>query len=151
MRDSSLLEKMYAEREAIVYMAVNALKRLLANGCRLSVPEICKIEKEQYKTENSPVLSFYEECCCDRPGGKISDDCTCSRMYDVFKAWCKDNGGYTPSRKMFRNELADELAGGNISEIERKIHGLWYYTFTLNCETKNTYRSVYGLDSSQIK
>ena len=143
-QDKRLLEKMYAEREGIVSAAIIALKDMLYNGGRFSIPEAYKIEKEKYKIKNSPVLSFYEECCCDR---QASDSCTCAKMYDVFKAWCKDNGGYTPSKSEFRQELADKYGNGDISNMIKKVQGTRYYNFTLTFEAKRAYQNVYGFDS----
>lgn len=145
MQDKSLLEKMYAEREAIICYAVSALKTVIENGFRFDIPEVCKEEKERYKVENSPVLSFYEECCCERKAA--TDNCTCSKMYEVFKAWSKDNGGYTPTKQMFRQELADNFGNGDISNLEKVVHGTRYYNFTLTIDTKKAYASIYGFDS----
>lgn len=146
-RDKYLLDKMYAERESIISAAVIALKDVIDSGMKLDIPEACDVEKEQYRIENSPVLTFYKECCCER---EKSDNCTCARMYDVFKAWCKDNSGYTPKRSEFRQELADFLAGGDISKLTKKINGDRYYTFTVTTEAKRAYERSYGFDNSSI-
>lgn len=146
-QDKHLLEKMYAEREAIIYAAVMALKSVIDNGGRFSVPEACIVEKKAYRIQNSPVLSFYEECCCDR---KTSvDNCTCAKMYEVFKAWCRDNSNYTPKKSEFRQELADTLSGGDISRLIKKVEGVRYFVFTLTTEAKTIYVSVYGFDTVQ--
>lgn len=141
-QDKKLLEKMYAERESIICEAVCALKTVIENGWRFDIPEVCKAENERYKVDNSPVLSFYEECCRARrksSKGWEKDNCTCSNMYAVFKAWCRDNGGYTPTKKEFRQELADKYGAGNISHIIFTVNGVRYFTFTLTAESKNTY------------
>lgn len=143
-QDKHLLEKMYAERESIVCAAVYALKTVIENGYRFDVPEVCNEEKERYKVENSPVLTFYEECCCERK--TTIDKCTCSKMYEVFKAWCKENGGYIPTKQIFRRELADKYGGGDIANLEKKVAGVRYYIFTLTKETKEAYANIYGHD-----
>lgn len=146
-QDRQLLDKMYKEREAIVTAAVLAFKYMLDSGGSFDIPEACRLEKERYKVENSPVLTFYNECC--GPRKTTIDNCTCSKMYEVFKAWCKDNSGYTPTKSEFRRELADYLANGDISKIVKKVHGINYFTFTVTLETKQTYPSVYGFDRTQ--
>lgn len=146
-RDKYLLDKMYAEREAIVCAAVHALKGVIDSGMKFDIPEACDVEKERYRVENSPVLTFYKECCCER---EQADNCTCARMYDVFKAWCNDNSGYTPKKSEFRQELADCLAGGDISKLIKKVKGERYFTFTVTAETKRTYEKYYGFDNSSI-
>ena len=143
-QDKHLLEKMYSERESIVCAAVYALKTVIENGYRFDVPEVCNEEKERYKVENSPVLTFYEECCCERK--TTIDKCTCSKMHEVFKAWCKGNGGYVPTKQMFRRELADKYGGGDIANLEKNVHGIRYYKFTLTKETKEAYANIYGHD-----
>lgn len=155
MQDKSLLEKMYAEREAIICYAVSALKTVIENGFRFDIPEVCREEKERYKVENSPVLSFYEECCCDRKidnkGRFEKDNCTCSMLYNVFSAWCKDNGKCTISKQRFRQELSDNYSNGNISALEIKMgSGMRYYSFTLTKEAKEQYKMIYGYDSPAI-
>lgn len=146
-QDKKLLDKMYAEREAIVVLAVKAVKKVIENGYRYDIPEICLKYNKEYQIENSPILTFYKECCCER---EQADNCTCARMYDVFKAWCKDNSGYTPKKSEFRQELADFLAGGDISKLTKKINGDRYYTFTVTTEAKRTYERNYGFDNSSI-
>lgn len=148
-QDKYLCDKMYAEREALVVAAVMALKDVLDNGGQISIPESCKFEKEQYKIENSSVLSFYNECCCERIGDKISDSCTRAKMYDVYKAWCKDNGRYATPKNAFSQELADILANGDISKIVKTVHGQRYFTITLTLEIKKEYASIYGVDIVQ--
>ena len=144
-QDKHLLEKMYAEREAIIYSAVMALRSVIENGGRFSVPQACLNEKEAYRIQNSPVLSFYKECCCERK--TATDNCTCARMYEVFKAWCKDNSNYTPKKSEFRQELADTLSYGDISKLIKAVKGTRYFTFTLTTETKSTYAYAYGYDT----
>ncbi|MBP1546179.1 MAG: hypothetical protein J6A37_06225 [Oscillospiraceae bacterium] len=123
-QDKYLLDKMYAEREAIVYSAVLALKSVIDNSGQLSIPDRCLLEKKAYRIENSPVLSFYEECCCERK--TATDNCTCAKMYEVFKAWCRDNSNYTPKKSEFRRELADTFTGGDVSKLIKKVRGIEY-------------------------
>lgn len=42
-QDKKLLDKMYAEREGIIYKAVMALKRVIANGYVFSEPDCVKV------------------------------------------------------------------------------------------------------------
>lgn len=148
-QDKQLLDKMYAERESIVVLAVNALKQVIANGYNYDIPECCVQNNMEYRKENSPVRMFYDECCCDRPPSRY-DSCSCSRMYNVFKAWCRDNNhGHCLSVKDFRKELADYLQIDDIKECEKVLHGIRYYTFTLSVEAKQTFQQAYGYDSVQ--
>jgi putative DNA primase/helicase len=65
-QDKMLLDKMYAERDGIVYKAVKALQKVIANGYSFSEPESVSLEREKYMSENNSVISFYEECMCER-------------------------------------------------------------------------------------
>lgn len=144
-QDKRLLDKMYAEREAIVYMAVMGAKEVLENGLRFDIPQDCLAEGEQYKKENSPVAAFFEECCEMRKSDKITDSCTTKKMHDVFRAWCmENNNGYAVSTREFKKELEQIL---DISDISRKLHGQTYYIFTLTHECKMNYVKTYGYDS----
>ena len=60
--DKELLDKMYAERDGIVYKAVRALQTVIANGYRFSEPVSVTEAREKYQTENNTVIRFFEHC-----------------------------------------------------------------------------------------
>lgn len=70
-------------------------------------------------------------------------------MYEVFKAWCRDNSNYTPKKSEFRQEIADTLSGGDVSKLIKTVKGMQYFTFTLTTNAKTTYASIYGSDTVQ--
>lgn len=146
-QDKLLLDKMYAEREAIVYMAVLGAKQVIENRYNFDVPEDCLLEREQYKKDNSPVAMFFEECCEMRKSGKITDACTTKKMYEVFKAWCVDNNkGYAPSNQDFKKEIS-ELLKADSNDLVKRTKTNTFYTFTLTLQAKQDYVKVYGYDS----
>ena len=150
-RDKYLLDKMYAEREAIIakYL-IPALTGLLHNDIKIAIPAECTELSQQYQQDNNPVHRFYTECCTDRPDNKVSDNCTTKKMYEVFKAWCKDNNnGYVVSKPDFNKELVKILNVSDFKQIQKIIHGIRYYNFTLNLATKQDYNMVYGVDRVQ--
>lgn len=103
-QDKTLLDKMYAERDGIVYKAVKALQTVIANGYSFSEPDSVSLARLQYMSENNTVIPFYEECMCERSDGKFNDSATTSRIYDVYKAWCHDNNnGFAKTAKEFRD------------------------------------------------
>ena len=61
-QDKLLLEKMYAERDGIVYKAVRALQCVIANGYRFTEPKSISDNRTEYARTNSTVISFFEEC-----------------------------------------------------------------------------------------
>lgn len=149
-QDKFLLDKMYAEREAIVYLAVCAFREAWQNGCRFSIPDTSLTELEEYKKQNSPVIQFYEECCIMRQAGQKLDSCTTKKIHDVFSAWCKgNNNGYAPTAKVFKKEIAAYLHISE-NEIVKKAHGQTIYPFTLTLQAKQDYCREYGYDSIAV-
>ncbi|MDE5620587.1 MAG: PriCT-2 domain-containing protein [Ruminococcus sp.] len=138
-QDKLLCDKMFAEREAIVYRCVMAVNKVIENGYRFDIPTECMKELEEYKKDNSPCIQFFDECCIMRPDGKIRDNCTTRKVHDVLKEWCRDNtGGYTPKTSVFKKEIAQYI---NVDErtLIKIIHGTYYYIFTLSADAKEAY------------
>jgi putative DNA primase/helicase len=147
-QDKTLLDKMYAERDGIVYKAVKALQRVIANGYRFSEPDSVSEARDTYMSENNTVISFYNECMTERPQpGSIKDICTTGKVYDVYKAWCYDNNnGYAKTAKEFRDTLAG-MHGSTFKEMT--VHtekGNCYRNLTLTLDTKKQYHREYGYD-----
>jgi phage/plasmid-associated DNA primase len=148
-QDKLLLEKMYAERDGIVFKAIKALQRVIANGYRFTEPESVARAREKYMAENNTVISFYEECMCQRPNGKICDAATTGRIYDVYRAWCQNNNnGFAKTAKEFRETLAKHL-GTTFKEMSTHTNkGTFYKDLTITIDTKEQYKKVYGYDST---
>ena len=64
-QDKQLLDKMFAERDGIVYKAVMALRTVIDNGYRFSEPESVENARQDYRNSNSSVISFAEEFYAD--------------------------------------------------------------------------------------
>ena len=150
-QDKKLLDKMYAEREGIVYKAIKALQRVIANGYRFTEPHSVDLARERYMTENNTVISFFEECMCERSGNKIVDSATTGRIYNVYRAWCVDNNnGYAKTAKEFREALSAHL-GKLFKDISVHTNrGTYYRNHTLTLEAKEQYSRVYGYDSTEF-
>lgn len=143
LQDKKLLENMLTEKNYIVCLALKALKNVIKNNYTYSLPQSSIDTLQNYKIDNDSFLKFVNECTIDRPGGKITDNCTRKRLYDVYSAWCKDNNnGYKESKKECKEKL-ERLGKADILTVD----GIRYYSkFTLNLETKNDYKSIYGYD-----
>lgn len=141
-KDKNLVEKMYAEREAIVHKAIMAAKKFINDGYRYTIPDKCNKEIEAYKAENNPVIRFYKECCI--PEKTTVDSFRTTVIYKAFKEWCKsNNGGYTVSKINFKNGIAEIYGKTNADDVLRKdSKGYRHYPFTLNAETLDEYRDV---------
>ncbi len=150
-QDKQLLDKMYAERDGIVYKAIRALQTVIRNGYRFSEPSSVTAARERYMSENSSVVSFFEECMCPWPDGKINRCCTTGRVHHVYQAWCRDNNnGYARTAKEFREELAAHL-GSAYGDITTRLKGNTYYRdYDITLEAKNQYAREYGYDDTDF-
>jgi P4 family phage/plasmid primase-like protien len=150
-QDKQLLDKMYAERDGIVYKAVKALQTVIANGYRFSEPKSVTDARVQYQMENNTVISFFEDCMCEREGGKITDACTTGKIYKIYKAWCQDNNnGFAKTYKEFRTKLAEHLGAAFEDMIVKRNSGTFYKAYTLTAECKKEYSGVYGYDETEF-
>lgn len=150
-QDKFLLDKMFSEREAIINLLIPAIQRVINNGYKYTIPEKCKTNNAKYSEDNSPVKTFFKECCVMREGKIGEDSCTTGKMYKVFKAWYADNFSrqvFCPPSQQFRKELAEICGASDISEIEYRTNSKRYYKFTLNLQTKTDYSVSYGFDEA---
>lgn len=150
-QDKQLLDKMFAERNGIVYKAVMALQTVIANGYRFTEPECVETARQDYRNTNSSVISFAEECLCPWPQGKINNHCTTGRIFKVYTAWCKDNNnGYAKTAKEFREDLA-EFYGTSVADMTTRRNGNTYYkNLSLTLESKQQYQREYGYDGTEF-
>jgi P4 family phage/plasmid primase-like protien len=151
-QDKLLLDKLYEEREGIVYKAVTAFRGVITNGYRFTEPPEVIEARKAYRHTNNTVLSFFEECMTTRPGGKINDMCTTGRVYKVYKAWCKDNNnGYAKTAREFRETLGAHL-GTSFAEMTVRYGkgGNFYKDLTLTDTAKGEYAMEYGHDDFEF-
>lgn len=145
-QDKKLLDKMYLEREGIIYLSVKALQKVIQNGCRFDEPECVIQTRENYIENNNTVIKFFRECMCRRRvAGKISDNATTGKVYKVYREWCVDNnGGFAKTAKEFRDTLSEHL-GVSYDEMVKRLHGNSFYKeYTLTIEAKAQYQRAYG-------
>ncbi|HEZ7985908.1 MAG TPA: phage/plasmid primase, P4 family [Ruminococcus sp.] len=147
-QDKQLSDKMFKERETIVYRAVMAARKVIENGYRFDIPEECDQALKDYELSNSPSIQFFEECCRIRPKGEIRDNCTTRRIHEAFRQWCFENSGsYVPKVPAFRKEISGHI-GCDESMLRRKSGGYWFYVFTLTDEAKQAYGMFDGIQSA---
>lgn len=141
-RDRNLIDKIYEEREAIIYHSVIALKKLIERGGYFDVPEICKAAREEYKTSNDNVRQFLIDCTnCNgsKVSGKgINEYTRTSAMYDYYKRWCADSCYTATNRREFRRGI-ENYFGRKIDTIEFIHNGNMYYLFSLKSEIRQRY------------
>lgn len=150
-QDKTLLDKLYAERDGIVYKAVKALQTVIANGYRFSEPDSVSVARETYMSENNSVISFYNECMTERSRRRIEDSCSTGRIYKVYKAWCYDNNnGYAKTAGDFRKTLADHLDTTFADMSVKRNNGTYYRNYTLTPEAKEQYAQAYGYEGAEF-
>jgi len=148
-QDKTLLDKMYAERDGIVFKAIKALQQVITNGYRFSEPDSVSLAREKYMSDNNTVVSFFEECMCEWPDGKINKHCTTGRIYKVYQGWCRENNnGFAKTAKEFREAIASHL-GADYSTITTRQNGNTYYKdYSLTSEAKEQFSREYGYDGT---
>lgn len=145
-QDKVLLETLYAERQGIIVKAIMALRSLIENGYNFTEPKTVIEARKKYMLENNTITAFYEECMEQRKDNKIRDNCTTGRIFNVYKAWCRDNNhGYAKTSREFREGLAKHL-NSTVPEIivRRGKGGSFYRSLTLSEEVINHYSQAYG-------
>lgn len=150
-QDKTLLDKMYAERDGIVFKAIKALQQVIANDYRFSEPNSVSLAREKYMSENNTVVSFFEECMCEWPDGKINKHCTTGRIYKVYQGWCRENNnGFAKTAKEFRETIASYL-GADYATITTRQNGNTYYkNYSLTSEAKEQFSREYGYDGTEF-
>ena len=150
-QDKRLLDKLYAERGGIVYKAIRALQTVIRNGYRFSEPESVTAARERYMSENSTVVSFFDECMCPWPKGRINPHCTTGRIYRVYQAWCRENNnGFAKTAKEFREALAAHLGCSYADMTTRQKGNTFYKDYSLTLEAKEQYAREYGYDGAEF-
>lgn len=134
-QDHKLLDKMYAEREGIVYKAVTALQTVIANGYRFSEPEGMKESRRNYRVENNTALEFFENCMEERTGPiKKDDKYTVAKIYRCYTDWYRKVYGksYWKSKKEFFRDIAS-AAGGAYADMQiRLARGVYLKDYTVS-------------------
>lgn len=150
-QDKRLLDKLYAERGGIVYKAIRALQTVIRNGYRFSEPESVTAARERYMSENSTVVSFFDECMCPWPKGRINPHCTTGRIYRVYQAWCRENNnGFAKTAKEFCETLAAHLGCSYTDMTTRQKGNTFYKDYSLTLEAKEQYAREYGYDGAEF-
>ena len=138
-RDPALCDKMYAERAGIVYKAVQALKRVIANGCKYTIPSVCDKAIETYKHDNSPVAVFLDECCCDFSEELYAQRITVNVVHTAFLKWCRVRyRGYSCSLKEFKKEISI-IKNIPVDKVTRRDRIGNKFRFTLTAEAYRLY------------
>lgn len=141
-RDPLLQEKLYAEREGVVYQAIKAAQEVVRNGYRYSEPSGQKLIRQEYRSDNNSVLSFLNECC-DVSEEAENSWCTTQTMFSIYSRWCSDNGRRAKSSREFRNQIAREFKIPYSQIIVHRKKGNFYKNLVPTKEIENKYRRIF--------
>lgn len=146
-QDPLLQDKLYAERDGVVYKAVLAAKEVVSNNYRYAEPKSQIETRKEYREENNSVLSFLRECC------EKSEDvdcmkgwCTTGTLYRIYCQWCKDNGRRFKSSNEFRRQIAAEYKTPHQDLIAHTRIGNIYTCLRLNTVSLAIYRPQFDLN-----
>lgn len=151
-QDKNLLDKMKAESDGIIFLAIKALQQVIRNGFFFDEPECVIAEREKYMSENNTALCFFNECMTKRTSGRVHDKVTTGRVFNVYKEWCKNYyPGFEKNEKEFRDSLCEHL-GATFDELTKKSGGYAYYMdYTLTEGIKSQYNYLLGNEYLQGK
>jgi P4 family phage/plasmid primase-like protien len=108
-RDPKLHDKLFLERDGIVQKCVCAVRQTIQNGYRFSIPQSCLNNLNEYKTENSLSVEFWNEFMSPLNYGEKPTE-TSQKVYNMFRHWCIQSGfHYMPSIQEFTKEVSDYL------------------------------------------
>jgi len=100
-KDGKLPEKLRAEYPGILAWAVQGCLEWQRQG--LNPPPEVLAATEEYKSEMDLIGKWIDECCITAP--HVS--CRANVLYDNYKSWVADNGGYPLSSTKFGLKLGD--------------------------------------------
>ena len=147
-QDHDLIEKLYAERDGIIFKAIMALKETIDNGYRFSESERIKTARDQYRNENSSVCQFIEDCMTKREKpGSVSkgDNATLTMVYRVYMKYCKfSNNGYAVPIGEFKQGYADYLGKPLDQAVIRRGKGMY---LAFHEPTEEAYANLLPSDS----
>lgn len=140
-RDPHILQKMYAEREAIVSVCVKALKRTIARKYKFTESTRSKILLAEYRDENDPIRLFIDDCCILREdGAPTRDGITTKVFYQAYCQWYRENGHNSPPTATgFNRALAAATDIYDKNKLIRKSGNDRYYIYTLTDEARRNY------------
>lgn len=96
-RDIELVDKLYAERDAIFSLAINELLKLIQNGYRFEVPALSQARMESFIEQNNQIDDFINEYCVLGLEHKVPSRI----LYQAYEKFCKDNCLFAHSQTTF--------------------------------------------------
>lgn len=99
--DRSLTQRLLAEREAILWWAIDGWKRLRDRGYFIE-PESSTSMRNQLRELASPIGIFVDDCCETGPQYRVE----CKELYQAWCGWCEESGREPSTIQVFGRDLA---------------------------------------------
>lgn len=115
-RDSQLLEKLLAEKEIIVSVAIQHLQQAIARDYKFTESERTVKNREEYMIRNNSLALFLKECCIIGEGRT-----TTSLFREKYMQWCKENR-FEPEK---RNDIA-RILENDFGVVKAKSYSDYY-------------------------
>lgn len=148
-QDKYLEDHLLEEKDYIVSLSIKALKKVIDNKFKYDIPDVCKLATSRYKIDNDSFLSFYEECIVERDINKpINDCCTKGKIFEVYKAYCKDNNKNYFNTKKEVKQMLETL--GKAETTFANGGNVYYKYITLSPEANNEYSNICPVEGNQI-
>ena len=105
----NICDLMFEERNGFVLEALEAARRAVLKNYTYTIPSDSAVALEKYKTANSELRQFLEECTVPQDG-TYKKEHTTAKIYDAYKTWChRTYAKVILSKGQFRRELYQSL------------------------------------------
>ncbi|MDE6035718.1 MAG: hypothetical protein K2G36_07405 [Ruminococcus sp.] len=141
--DPNLLQKLYDERDGIIFKAVMALKEAVGRNYQFSITQDCIENLTEYKRENSYPVEFWTTYTRSLVTGE-KPSLTSQRIYEFFRHWCEEQGiTRIPSAPEFRKEISG-FCKKNWSDMTKRFKtGVMLTEYEMNNQWKDEHPYFY--------
>lgn len=101
-QDKGLLDKLLAEKDSIVTLALDAAQGLAKRNYVFTSPEDSEDFLRSFELRGNVINAFVEDCCELSPGARIFN----KEFYTAFEDYCAENGLERLSRQKFYDLLS---------------------------------------------
>lgn len=119
-QDPFLKDKLRAELPGILRWAVEGCRAWQAQG--LAAPMAVRAATEEYRSDEDPIGSFVDECCCTGSGCA----CTVRELREAYEKWCEEQGDKYPlSPRVFNERIEARDARRTVAKVMGNPTKVW--------------------------
>lgn len=122
IKDTSILDKLLAERAGILAWVVQGAVAWVADG--LQPPDSVLAASKDYQTEQDRIGQFITECC--ELGITYAESLSAGMgggLYPAYVGWSKESGTLPLSKNRFLNEIQRAVPGCEVAEKKVQVDG----------------------------